>query len=60
MCCKNYINYCESGYDVPIATHSLPDLCLPKMKNASFNAPEFYTLSSACAVYCPYSLTPTE
>ena len=40
----------DSGYDVTIATYSLPDLYLPKMKNALFNTPKFNTLSSACAV----------
>ena len=36
--------------DVTIATYWLLDLYLPKMKNALFNASEFNTLSSACAV----------
>ena len=32
--------HCDSGYSVPIATYSLPDLYLLKMKNALFVAPE--------------------
>ena len=40
----------DSGYGVTIATYSLPDLYLPTMKTDLFNAPEFNTLSSACAV----------
>ena len=39
-----------SGYDVIIATYSLPDLYLPKMKNASFVAPESNGPSFDCAV----------
>ena len=42
--------HCNSGYDVNIAKYLLPDLYLPKMKNALFNALEFNTFSSACAV----------
>ena len=41
---------CDSGYEVTIVTHSLADLYLPKMKNASFVAPESNGLSCACAV----------
>ena len=52
--------YCDSGYDVTIATFSLADLYLPKMKNGLFVAPESNGLSCACAVGCPYFLTPTE
>jgi len=44
--------HCDSGYDVTIATHSLADLYLPKMKNAFFFPPESYRLSCACAVWC--------
>ena len=40
----------SSGYDVTIATYSLADLYLPKMKNALFVASEFNRLSYACAV----------
>ena len=35
---------------IVVMIYSLPDLYLPKMKNALFNAAEFNTLSSACAV----------
>ena len=49
MCCKNYFILIV-GYDVTIATYSLPDLYLPKMKTALFVAPEFNRLSCACAV----------
>ena len=38
------------SYDVTIATYALPDLYLPKMKNALFVAPECNRLSCACAV----------
>ena len=51
---------CDGGYDVTIATYSLPDLYLSKMKNALFVALESNGPSCACAVWCPYSLTPTE
>ena len=41
----------DNNYDVTIATYSLPDLYLPKIKkNASFVAPESNGLSCACAV----------
>ena len=40
----------NNSYDVTIATHSLPDLYLPKIKNALFVAPESNGLSCACAV----------
>ena len=40
----------DSGYDVTIATYSLPDLYICKMKTAPFVAPEFNRLSCACAV----------
>jgi len=40
----------DSGYDVTIATYSLLDLYLPKMKTALFVAAEFNILSCACAV----------
>ena len=46
--CK--LEYFDNSYDVTIATNSLPDLYLPKMKNALFVAPEFNGLSCACAV----------
>ena len=42
--------HCASGYDVTIATYSLPDLYLPKMKNALFVPPESNRLSCACAL----------
>ena len=48
--CAARTTCCDSSYDVTIATYLLSDLCLPKMKNALFNAPEFNTLSSACAL----------
>ena len=37
-------------YSVTIATYSLPDLYLLKMKNGLFVAPESNILSCACAV----------
>ena len=43
----------DSGYDVTIATHSLPDLYLPKIKHALLVAPEECEadfLVHACAV----------
>ena len=43
-------NYFNNSYDVTIATYSLPDLYLPKMKNALFVAPESNGLSCTCAV----------
>ena len=49
--CAARTTHCDSGYDVTIATYSLPDLYNPRMKNALFYAPEFNTLSSACAVF---------
>jgi len=53
--------HCYSGYDVTIATYSsLADLLLPKMTNASLVAPESNGLSCACAVWSPYSLTPSK
>ena len=58
--CTARTTHCDSGYDVTIATYSLPDLYLPKRKNALFVAPESDRLSCVCSVYCPYSLTPTE
>ena len=42
--------YFDNCYDVTIATYSLPDLYLPKMKNALFVAPESNGLSCTCAV----------
>ena len=39
-----------SGHDITIATYSLPDLHLPKMKTALFVASEFNRLCCACAV----------
>ena len=51
---------CDSGYDVTIATYLLPDLYLPKMKNALFVAWESDRLSCACAVWYSYLLTHTE
>ena len=56
--CTARTAHCNNGYDVTIATYSLPDLYFPEMKTALFVAPEFNRLS--CAVWCPYSLTPTE
>ena len=38
--CAARTTHCGSGYDVTIATYSLPDLYLPKMKNALFVVPE--------------------
>ena len=58
--CATRTTHCDSSYDVTIATCSLPVLNLPKMINALFVAPEINTLSSACVVWCPYSLTPAE
>jgi len=58
--CTARTTHCDSGYDVTIATYLLPDLYFPKMKNASFVAPEFNGLSFAWAVKCPYLHTPTE
>ena len=49
LCAAGTTHY-DSGYDVTIATYSLPDLYLPKMKTAFFNSPEFNTFSFACAV----------
>ena len=55
--CVARTTHCDSGYEVTIATYSLPDLYLPKMKNALFNAPEFNTVSSACNVHiCSHPL----
>ena len=42
--------HCDSGYDVTKAAFSLPDLNVPKMKNAVFHAPETNRLSCACTV----------
>jgi len=39
-CCAARTTYFDNSYDVSIATYSLPDLYLPKMKNALFVAPE--------------------
>ena len=47
----------DSGYDITIATYSLPDLYLPKMKTALFVAPEFNRLSCACARSSQFSST---
>ena len=44
------LHICDSGYDVTIATYSLPDLYIAKMKNALFVAPESNGVSRACAV----------
>ena len=49
-----------SVYDVTIEAYSLPDLDFPKIKNASFVAPESERLSCACAVSFPYSPAPTH
>ena len=48
--CAARTTHCDSGYDVTIATYSLADLYLPKMKNALFVAPELEGLSCPCAV----------
>ena len=48
--CAARTTLCDSGYDVTIATFSLPDLYLPKMKNGLFVASETNGLSCACAV----------
>ena len=56
--CTARTTHCNSGSDVTIATYLLSDLYLPKMKNALFVATESNRLSCACAVWCPYSLTP--
>ena len=50
----------ECGYNATIAKYSLADLYLPKMENALFVPPECNGLSCACAVWCPYLLTPAE
>ena len=51
--------HCDSVYYITAATYSLPDLYLPKMKKMPYYvASEFNIL--ACAVYCPYSLTPIK
>jgi len=42
--------YRDNGHDVTIATHSLPDLYLLKMKTALFVSPESNGLSYVCAV----------
>ena len=52
--------HCDIGYDVTTTTYSFPDLYLPKIKNASFVAPESHKLSCASAVKCPYLLIPTD
>ena len=49
MCCKDYTLWYCSGDDVTIATYSLTDLYLLKMKNAPFFAPLSNRLSCACA-----------
>ena len=38
--CAARTTHCDSGYDVSIATCSLQDLYLPKMKNTLFVSPE--------------------
>ena len=48
--CAAWTAYCDSGCDITIATSSLPDLYLPKIKDALFVAPEFNGLSWGCAV----------
>ena len=48
--CNATTTHFDSGYDVTIATYSLLDLYLPKMKTALFVVPEFNRISSACAV----------
>ena len=55
--CAVRTSHCNSEYDVTIATFSLSNLYLPKIKNASFVALVFSGLSFACATY---SLIPTE
>ena len=47
--CAAWTTYCDSGCDSTIATSSLPDLYLPKIKDALFVAPEFNGLSWGCA-----------
>ena len=48
--CSARTTHCDNVYDGTIATYSLPDLYLPKMKNTLFVAPESDRLSCACAV----------
>ena len=48
--CAARTTYFDNSYDVTIATYALPDLYLPKMKNALFVARESNRLSCACAV----------
>ena len=57
--CAIGTSYCDHSFDVTTATYSLPDLYIPKMKNALFVAPESNSLSCAYAVLCPYLLIPT-
>jgi len=52
--CVARTTHCDSGYDLTIATYSLPDLYLPKMKNVLFVAPWSNRLSWGCAVSCAY------
>ena len=49
--CVARTTYCHSDYDITMATYSLPDLYLPKMKTALFVSPEFNRLSCARAVH---------
>ena len=58
--CAIRTTYCDRSFDVTIATYLLPDLYIPKMKNALFVGPGSNSLSCAYAVLCPYLLIPTE
>jgi len=49
-CCAIRTTYCDHSFDVTIATYSLPDLYIPKIKIALFVAPESNSLSCAYAV----------